>query len=313
VGYRLIEGWGWFDAFYMAVITVSSVGYMELYPMSPVGRSFTVGLIAMGVTGLGLWWGVVTALIIELDLGGLLRRRRMQSRLEHLRDHFIVCGGGRTGSAVMGEMGLAGRPFALVERDHSLIDLQLEQQPELLAVEGDATREHTLSEARITHAAGLASCLTEDADNLLLVMTARGMNPEITIVARAKDEESVDKLRRAGADHVISPEVTGGIRMAATLLRPTVVSFLDVATTGHDIDLRLEEAPVPPGSALAGKTLAEARIPQRTGLIVLALRPATGGAYRYNPGPESRLEAGDVMIVLGNTEQLQRLRTYVKA
>jgi voltage-gated potassium channel len=202
----------------------------------------------------------------------------------------------------------------VVERERQVLEVLQEEYPDVLAIEGEATREHVLNDARISRARGLAACLTEDADNLLLSLTARGLKSDLTIVARAREEESVEKLHRAGADHVISPDVTGGIRMAATLLRPSVVSFLDVATTGHDIDLRLEEAVVPSGSALAGKTLAEARIPQRTGLIVLALRPLKGlGDYRYNPGPETRLEAGDVMIVLGNAEQIQKLRSYVES
>ncbi|HEX9285588.1 MAG TPA: TrkA family potassium uptake protein, partial [Nitrospirales bacterium] len=216
------------------------------------------------------------------------------------------------GRVVVQEMLRANMPCVLVERDPARVTLVLEQHTDLLVVEGDATKEHTLSMARIETARGLAACLADDGDNLLLCLTARGLKPNLTIVARAYDEETLDKLRRAGADHTISPNVTGGIRMASTLLRPSVVCFLDVATTGTDIALRLEEAEIPATSPLTGRSLAEARIPQRTGLVVLALRGANSqDSLLYNPGPDVRLKVGDVMIVLGRQDQVARLREYV--
>lgn len=293
--YVAIEGWSWFDALYMAVTTVTSVGFMEVYPLSNAGRAFTMVLIALGVTGLGIWWGLITALIVELDLGGLLRRRRMMRKIGGLADHFIVCGVGRVGRVCVEEIAESGKPFVVVERAAERAATLLARYPTTLVVEGDATREQTLLDAGVERARGLAACLTSDADNLLLCLTARELRPELTIVARAGEEESLDKLRRAGADHVISPSVTGGVRIASTLLRPQVVSFLDVATRGSDIDLRLEEAEIPASSRLAGTTLAEARIPQRTGLVVIAVRPRAGnGQPVYNPGPETRLSPGDV-------------------
>lgn len=313
VGYRLIETWPWFEALYMSVTTVTSVGFMEVRPLSPAGRTFTMVLIALGVTGLGIWWALITALIVELDLAGVLKRRRIMRSIESLSDHYIVCGVGRMGRVVTGEMRQAGTPFVVIERNPDRIATLLELYPDALVIEGDSTTEATLKRAQVEQARGLAACLAEDADNLLVCLTARHLNPSLTTVARAYNEESLDKLRRAGAEHVVSPNQTGGIRMAFSLLRPHVVSFLDcVITDAGGMELRLEQATIPSESHLIGQTLAEARIPQRAGLIVLGLRRAGVGPPSYNPGPETRLEAGDVMIVLGRSEQVQRLRDYAE-
>lgn len=314
VGYRILEDWSWFEAFYMAVTTVTSVGFMEVRPLSPPGRSFTMTLIVLGITGLGIWWALTTALIVELDLGGVLKRRRIMRSIQNLSDHYIVCGVGRMGRVVVGEMKQAGTPFVVIERSPDRVATILEMYPDTLVIEGDSTKESILKRAQVDRARGLAACLADDADNLLVCLTARHLNPGLTTVARAYNEESLDKLRRAGAEHVVSPNQTGGIRMAFSLLRPHVVSFLDcIITDAGGIELRLEQATVPSGSHLVGQTLAEARIPQRTGLVVLGLRRAIGsGPPIYNPGPETRLEEGDVMIVLGRSEQVQRLRDYAE-
>lgn len=310
-GYAAIEGWGWFEALYMSVTTVTSVGFMEVRPLSSAGRSFTLVLIILGITGLGMWWALTTALIVELDLGGVLRRRRIMRSIEELKNHLIVCGVGRMGRVVVDELEQSGQPFVVIENNPSRLAMLLENNPDVLVIEGDATREQTLRTARISRASGLAACLADDADNLLVCITARHLNPELTTVARAYNEESVEKLRRAGAEHVISPNRTGGIRMAFSLLRPYVVSFLDCVVSDVGIELRLEQAAIPETSHLAGRTLAEARIPQRTGLIILGLRRlGHEGRLVYNPGPETRLQAGDVMIVLGESQQVQQLREY---
>jgi voltage-gated potassium channel len=314
IGYWLIEGWKWFESLYMTVTTMSAVGFMELKPLSPAGRGFTMVLIFFGLGGLGIWWGLTTALIVELDLGGILRRRRNMRKVSELSNHFIVCGGGRMGQVVIEELHRSKKPFVVIERSPARASTIAKEYPDLLLLEDDATKEHTLTSAGVEKASGLAACLTDDADNLLLCLTARGMRPGLTIVARANYEESLDKLRRAGADHVMSPIVTGGVRIAAMLLRPSVVSYLDVATTGADeMALRLEETAIPAQSSLVGRSLAEAKIPQRTGLIVMALhRGERMGPATHNPGPETRLESDDVLIVLGRQDQIQRLRKYVK-
>ena len=312
-GYLLIEGWSWFESLYMAVTTVSSVGFMEVHPLSPAGRIFTVVLILLGVSGLGIWWALTTALIVELDLRGVLRRRRTMRAIEHMKDHYIICGAGRMGHVVIGEMLQAGHPFVVIEHNPGRIATVMDIDPDVFVIQGDATREQTLKRAQVQAAGGLASCLAEDADNLLVCLTAGDLNENLPMVARAYNEESIEKLRRAGAEHVISPNQTGGIRMAFTLLRPHVVSFLDCVVSDAGIELRLEQATLPASSHLVGQTLSDARIPQRTGLIVLGLRRASSaGPPLYNPGPETRLEAGDVMIVMGEPERVQKLRDYAE-
>jgi voltage-gated potassium channel len=313
LAFRLVERWSWFDAFYMSVTTVSSVGFMEVHPLSDAGRSLAMILIGFGMTGLGIWWGLTTALIVELDLGGWLRRRRTMENVSRMNNHYIVCGGGRMGRVVMDEMRRSGRRFVLLENRPERAAHFLHEHPDLSLIEADATLEATLEAAGIQRAAGLAACLANDADNLLLCLTAQGLRADLTIVARAYNEESLDKLRRAGADHVISPNITSGVRMASMLLRPSVVSFLDAALTGpDDVTLHLEEAQIEPGSELAGSTLLQARLPQRTGLIVLALRKGGKiGKAIYNPGPDTGLAVGDVLIVLGRIEQIESLRGYV--
>jgi voltage-gated potassium channel len=312
-GYLFLEGWGWFESLYMAVTTVSSVGYMEVRPLSPAGRTFTMVLIFLGVSGLGFWWALTTALIVELDLGGVLRRRRTMTSIEHMNDHYIICGAGRMGRVVVDEMLQAGHPFVVIELDPARIATVVDIDPNILVIEGDATREQTLKRARVEAAGGLAACLAEDADNLLVCLTARDLKADLPMVARAYNEESIEKLRRAGAEHVVSPNQTGGIRMAFTLLRPHVVSFLDCVIRDAGIELRLEQATIPASSHLVGQTLSAAQIPQRTGLIVLGLRRAGAeGPPLYNPGPETCLEAGDVMIVMGESERVQKLRDYAE-
>jgi voltage-gated potassium channel len=314
VGYRLIEQWSWFDSLYMSVITATSVGFSEVHPLTPSGRLFTMVLLVFSVVGLGLLWAITTALIVELDLTDIFRRKRMHKKIEDLSGHYVVCGAGRMGRVIVGEMIRAGVSCLLIERDRARIESLLDRYPDLLFIEGDATKDHCLEAAGIRRAKGLAAALAEDTSNLFLCLTARALNQDLVIASRAIDGESVAKMHQAGANHIISPNVTGGVRMVATLLKPSVVSFLDAATIADEVSLRLEELAVPPRSRLAGKSLAEARIPQETGLIVLALRrreshePAV-----FNPGPDTRLGEGDVMIVLGMQEQVDRLREFAGA
>ena len=308
-GYHGIEGWSWFESFYMAVITASSVGFSEIHPLTDSGRTFTMGLLAFSVVGLGMLWAVTTAFLVDLDFGDAFRKRRMMRNIHQLSGHFIVCGAGRMGRVIVEEMLRARKDIVVVESSAERTEALRESHPDLPIVEGDATLDSTLETAGLARAKGLAACLRDDADNVFLCLTARAMNAGLEISARAAHEESVSKLRRAGANHVVSPNVTGGARIAATLIRPTVVSFLDATTIAHESSLRLEETTVPAGSHLAGKTLAQARIPQETGLVVIGLQQG-GDAVVYNPGPETALRAGDVMIVLGHTDQIRKLSSY---
>jgi len=317
VGYIAIEGWSLGDAVYMTVITLTAVGYNEVHPLSNIGRMFTGFILFGGLTGLGLWFAFLTSFIVELDLRNAFRRRRTLKQVKKMKDHVIVCGVGRTGSQVVEELLMAGESFVVIERDRDKFRELQELLPDLLIIEGDATQDHFLEEAGITEARGLIACLSADTDNVFLCLSARHQKTDLEIVARAYEEETVPKLYKAGANHVVSPNASGAIRMASYMLRPVVVSFLDVATRSPELTLRMEQERVSETSPLAGKTLADIRLPQYTGLIVIGLRkknPPDADEdfdYVFNPQAETRLDPGDIMIVLGKPEQIDKLRRFV--
>jgi voltage-gated potassium channel len=305
------------DAFYMTVITLSAVGYEEVHDLHTRGRILASFLILGGLTLLGVWFALVTSLIVEMDLAHAFMTRRTMKKIDTLKDHYIVCGAGRTGRQVASELRAAGKPYVVIEMDADRADSLRAEFEDVLVVVADATRDEALVEARIGTAAGLVTCLSADTDNLFVCLSARDLQPALTIVARAYNEQTLQKLYVAGADHVVSPNLTGGMRMAAMLLQPQVVSFLDVATRAEELDLRLEEVHVPEGSPFESQTLAEARIPQKTGLIVIAARHADSagrdGPWVYNPGPEHQIRAGDVLIVMGKEEQIDLLTRTAQA
>ena len=317
VGFRLLPGYDLLDAFYMTVITVSAVGYEEVHDLDAGGRIFASFLIVGGITMLGVWFALVTSAIVEMDLAHVFLTRRTMKKIETLKDHYIVCGAGRTGRQVARELEAAGKPYVIIEKEADGAEALRSEFPEILTVVADATRDEALIDAKIGTAAGLVTCLSADTDNLFVCLSARDLQPGLTIVARAYNEQTLQKLYVAGADHVVSPNLTGGMRMAAMLLQPQVVSFLDVAMRSEELDLRLEEVHVPEGSSFAEQTLAEARIPHKTGLIVIAARhadaPGRDGPWVYNPGPAHRILVGDVLIVMGKEEQIDLLTESLRA
>lgn len=316
-GFFQLPGWSFSDALWMSVITITAVGYEEVRPLTRAGRVVAGFVLAGGITAMGLWFALITAALVEIDLAETFRTRSVMNKIKKLSDHVVVCGAGRTGRQVIQELEASDVPYVVVERDPERAErVRDEFGPDVLVLEGDATRDETLEDANLREAWGLAAALSADTDNLFVALSARDMCPDLTIVARASDEEARSKLQRAGADHCISPNVTGGTRMASMLLRPQVMSFLDVVTGMDDMPLRLEEVPVPEASRLADHTLAEAAIPQKTGLIVIAIThegPGDEERLVYNPGPEEQIRPGDVLIVLGYPEQVDGLREIVSA
>jgi voltage-gated potassium channel len=317
VGYMVIEGWSWSDSVYMTVITLTAVGYDEVHPLSNPGRAFTSFILFGGITGLGLWFAFLTSFIVELDLADVFRRRRALRQVKKMNNHVIVCGAGRTGNQVVEELLMAGQSFVVIERDPEKVKELQALLPDITVIEGDATVDHFLEEAGIQAARGLIACLSADTDNLFVCLSARDQRPDLEIVARAYEEQTVPKLYRAGANHVVSPNASGAIRMASFMVRPVVVSFLDVATRSPDLTLRMEQETVSQSSPLAGKTLADVRLPQYTGLIVIGIRKKNPpdaeeeSTYVFNPQADTRLDPGDVMIVLGKPEQIDKLRKFV--
>jgi voltage-gated potassium channel len=312
-GYMAVEGWSFADSLYMTVITLTAVGYSEVHPLTEPGRVLTMVFLGFGITWIGLWFALLTAFLIELDLTHVLRRRRTMKDLAKLRDHVIVCGAGRIGHKVIQELDEVGAPWVVIERDAERTEQLREEFPEGRFLTADATRDDPLMEAGLEKARGLVTCLSEDTDNLFVCLSARDMASDVTIVARANDEDAVDKLLRAGATQVVSPSVSGAARMASAILRPSVVSFLDVATRSPGLTLRMEQAEVGRGSKVAGRTLAEASIPKATGLIVIAHKPRdeAPGHFTFNPMADTLLDEGDEIIVLGTPEQIFGLRDYV--
>ena len=311
-GYRWIEGWNWDDALYMTVITTTAVGFHEVHPLSAAGRSWTTIVLAGGLIGLGMWFALVTAALVRMDLGNSEKRKTMK-RLKRVRDHVVVCGGGRMGLRIVHELGHAGQELVVIERDEEAAESLRRAAPPVLIMADDATKDRALKEAGVERAKGLVTCLSEDADNLYVCLTAHHLNPDLTVIARAEGKPAIDKMYRAGATHVVSPNVTGAIWVASVLVRPSVAALLSVTAPTHNVSRRIDHATVGAKSAMAGKTLAEARIPDATGLVVIAIRK-DGRAHDevdFNPDAATELGAGDDVIVLGEGEQVRKLRAYL--
>ena len=313
LGYAWIEGWSWADSFYMTIITITAVGYHEVHPLSETGRIFTVCMLVGGLTALGAWFALITASIVRMDLRNTYRKRRTMKKAGRMKDHVIICGGGNMGQQIMRELDGAEKPCVVVERDRDAIESLREINPEAAIIEDDATRDRVLREAGIERAEGLVACLSADTDNLFVCLSARDLSDSLDIVARAEGKPTAAKMYRAGANHVVSPNQTGAVWVASLLVRPSVASFMDLSEKGRHLSRHIDQATVGPDSKVVGRTLGEARVLDRTGLLVIAIHKH-GQPYEeatFNPDASIRLEAGDDLIVLGNDEQVERLRAYV--
>lgn len=311
-GYHLLgEGrWTWGDCFYMTIITLSTVGYGETLPGMhevPFVRAWTAGLILCG-TGILLYWvSAFTAVIVDGDLRGLLRSRRLQKAIDGLRNHVIVCGAGTTGVHAIRELVDAGTQFVVLDHDEGRLNALAEEvDGELLYLVGDAAGDPMLLKAGIERAMGVLVMLHEDRDNLFCTLSARALNANVRIISKAVEHSALPKLLRAGADRVVSPNFIGGLRLASEMVRPSVVEFLDTMLRG-DEKLRIEEVKIPDGTPLAGAQLRHAGIRDATNALVLAMRDPQGG-YHFNPGPDFIVQPGMTMIVLAHMEEVLHLR-----
>ena len=309
-GYMLVEGWNVWDAFYMTVTTVATVGYGEVHPLSPRGRLFTVALIFGGVGTLFYTVTLLATIIVEGGLHQRLERRRTARMLEQIKDHFIVCGYGRIGSIIAAELHQQGVPLAVIERDPERVRQAVDRG--WLALEADASREEVLAKAGIHRARGLITAVGTDAENVFTVLTARVMRPDLFIIARVESDDAEHKLRRAGADRVISPYQIGATQMVQTALRPAVVDFFHLATSSDRLDLSMEQVHIKDDSPLANQTIVDAGIRQRFGVIVVGIKRA-GGGMDFNPPPEAVMRSGDELVVLGRTESVKALEKGVVA
>jgi voltage-gated potassium channel len=301
-GFHFIEGWPWFDGVYMVVTTFTTIGYQEIHPLSHAGRIFNLALIVSGVSLVFLGIGSLTQALLEFELASFFGRRKMEREISRLSDHYIICGAGRVGRSAARELARRPAPFLIIEQSEAKA---AHYSGEWLIMIGDATQAQTLRDAHIDRARGLVAATTTDATNLYIVLTARGLNPKLKIIARASEEDAEKHLLTAGADSVVSPYLFAGQRIAQSFLRPHVVSFLDTATTHLGMDLEIGEISVPEHSSFAGKTIESSRIRQDRGVIILAIKREQG--MRFNPSPEDRIEPGDYLIAMGEPGQLRQL------
>ncbi len=308
-GFILIEGYPPFDAFYMTLTTITTVGYMEVHPLSNTGRIFNVFLILTGVSTAFLAIGMMTQTVIEMEMGEALARRRARRMIEKLKDHYIVCGYGRVGAGAAQELKSAGVPFVVVDRNQERVDEAI--RGGMLAMTADSTRDETLRQAGVERAKGVVAALETDADNLYLVLSAKTLNPGIRIAARTSEEESEEKLRRVGADVVFTPYSITGHRLALALLRPGVFEFLRVTSRNIGLDVSIEELKVGEASELAGKTLRQLQVRRELGVIVLAIGKASGQML-FNPPADAELAAGDTLIAMGERDNLSRLSALLQ-
>jgi len=298
-------GFGFVDAMYQTVTTVATVGFRELRPLSTGGKFFTMALILVGVSSTLYAFSVLIETLIEGRLLDSLGRHRMERSIGTMQDHVIICGWGRVGRSIASEVHDAGRSLVVIDNDAD----RLADSPYPTVI-GDATEDAVLAAAGLDRASALIAAVDADAANSFIILSARATRPDLFIVARARSADSEEKLRRAGADRVVNPQHIGGARMAAFVLRPHVAEFVDVVMHDRNLEFRLEELPIPPGSQVAGKTLRDAAIRDRTGALVLAIR-ARGGELRTNPPPDTAIEPDGLLIAIGTEDELLSLAELV--
>jgi len=303
-GYMIIEGWDILDAFYMTVITMGTVGYGEVHEISKTGRLFTILLIFFGVGFFVYLAGVVVQFMVEGRIRTILGRRSLDKKIDRLKNHYIVCGYGRIGRVLCKNLQRKPLDLVVIEKDRDLVPVMDEDK--VLYVCGDVSDEANLIKAGIKRAKGLIAVLATDADNVFLVLTARQLNPDLYIVARACQAESKAKLRAAGANNVESPYEMGGVSMAQRILRPTVTNFLNLAFAYKRKDIQMEEIPVSPSSALSNVMLKDSGIRQQFNLIIIAIKKSDDSML-FNPSFETVIKAGDTVIAVGEEANLKKL------
>ena len=308
VGFSLVGGYSVFDAFYLTLTTMTTVGYGDRF--SHAARIFNAFLIMFGVTTIFIAIGAMTQTIVELELGDAINRRRNKRMIDKLKDHYIICGYGRVGRGAAAELQHAGAPFVVVDSEPARVELAMSTG--MLALAADATRDDTLHQVGIERARGLVAALATDADNLFVLLSAKGLNSKLYVAARAAEEGAEEKMRRAGADAVFAPYSITGHRLAQSLLRPHVVQFLDFTTKDIAMDIAIEQVRVSAGSEVAAKTIREMQMRRNMGVIVMAIRRRDGNML-FNPPADTAVEAGDYLIVMGKQHDLSALEELAEA
>lgn len=306
-GYMGIEGWSALDALYMTVITLGTVGFKEVHDLSDPGKLFTMTLIVVGVSVLGYIVGSLAQIMFEGQFQRIIGRKKVENRIRSLKNHYIICGYGRIGSLICKEFAARPLQFVVVEKDPAIVE---KLSDHYLAIQGDATKDETLLKVGIKDALGLITAVTSDSENVYITLTARGLNPDLYILARAGEEGSEIKLERAGANKVISPYTIGGNRMAQAILRPNVVDFIEIATGRGHFDLQMEEILIPGHSSFIGMNLITSGFRKETGVIIVGIKKING-RMMFNPEPQSVLDAQDTLIVLGQPNSILKLADLI--
>lgn len=308
VGFHLVEGWTFADSLYVTVQTLTTVGYGDVTPRSGAGRMFAVVVMLIGAGGVALAVSTIVQSVVKWELVSTFGQRRLSKRMSKLRDHYIICGSGRVGSHLIRDLMNADESFVVIESDQQRAS-EFSQRGVTVLV-GDATLEESLRDVGVEHARGLAACLPNDADNVYVVLTARDLNPNLRIVARAAEEQAEAKLLRAGANHVVAPTIIGGHRMAVALTKPAVSEFMD-SITANELGLGFEQVEVEPASSLVGHDLRSTPIRSELDVVIVSIR-RQGGEVFFNPSADTVIEGGDILIAIGRAEALTELNQLAR-
>jgi voltage-gated potassium channel len=303
IGFHFVEGWSLADSLYVTVQTLTTVGYGDLPPHSGRGRLFAVLVMLIGAGGVALALSTIVQSVVQSELISTFGQRRLSKKMSKLKDHYIICGSGRVGSHLIRDLLAANESFVVIENDQQRAAEFSQRDVNVLV--GDATLEDSLRNVGVEHARGLAACLPNDADNVYVVLTARDLNPNLRIVARAAEEQAEAKLLRAGANHVVAPTIIGGHRMAVALTKPAVSEFMD-SITASELGLGFEQVEVDASSSLVGQELRSTSIRSELDVVIVSIRRQDGQIV-FNPAGNATIENGDILIAIGRAESLTKL------
>lgn len=308
VGYRLIEGWSLLDSLYMTLITISTVGFKEVSPLSSAGKIFTMVIILSGIGTAAYALATAIEFMVEGHFFGLMGRRAMEKRISELENHYIICGYGRVGQQIAKELKSASAPIVVI--DHNPEALEACKADGHLYIEGNAADDEVLKKGNIHRAKGLVAASDSDPDNVFITLAARGLSSNLFIVARASQESSLQKLHKAGADRVISPYLIAGRRMSSLLLRPLVADYLDIVTHAENLEFKLEEVVINKDSSVNGLSIKDSSLRDKVGVLVLAIKKSDGNIVA-NPPIDTIILEGDRLVIMGTSEQLRMLEALV--